>query len=500
MAEALQPFQIKNIGVYGVVREASVDSNLAPEGSVPDTINFHFDRVGAATVRPGMSALGATVLNGYPIWGLHNAQNGSMFTAVSQSGSMQIQAYNGSSWASVSTGGTANVKMRFLEAGGRTILLNYGSSSNMYSSLRFLNTSGAWATTGNPINPQAVADPTLGVVQPQFGEVYKSRIYLAGNNSSGSPAGLSRLYFSEVVNSSGNFTWAPSSNYVDINPNDGENISGLKRFSLELLVFKPNYTYRFKTAGVDPDPLIKIGTRSHESIVEGKRGIYFHHDTGFYRYTGGYPSEISRPLSDVVDSIPFGQYDDIAGWKDNDHIYWALGTVSVSETTGTMTIKNAVARFTESSDVWTIYSHAQNVRVGSDYNSTTALTRVVGLQNGVVATYNVGTTDVGEPIPYRVRTKYYEPESVSTRKVIQELTAICEKAQSSNISYRADEEVNFKPIGQLTQLVNFFNKEEIRFHRIQFQVHGVSRGEPPVFRGIEVIKGLNEGRIAYGSH
>ena len=497
MSQPMQPQQIRNIGSYGAVREASVDYSLAPEGSVPDVQNFHFDRIGAATVRPGMATLGATVAAGYPIWGLHNSQNGSMFAAISQGGSMRVYAFpSGLSWTSSLTGGSANIKVRFLEAGGRTVVLNFGNSSNMYSSIQFLTTSNTWVTTGNPINPQALTDDVAGSVQPQFGEVYKSRIYVAGGNTNGNNIASSRLHFSEVINSSGNFLWVPGTNFVDINPNDGENITGLKRFSLELLVFKPNYIYRFKTAGVDPDPLIKIGTRSHESIVEGKRGLYFHHDTGFYKYTGGYPQEISRPISDVVDSIPFGQYDDIASWKDQDHIYFAVGTVAVSETNGTMTIKNAVARYTESSEVWTVYSHGQNPSIGSDYNSGSALSRVVGLTNGVVATYNSGTTDLGEPISYRIRTKWYEFEGIAAQKIIQEMTAICEKAMGSQLAYRVDEDVTFKPIGNLNDLVNLYNKLSIRYHRIQFQLHGVSRGEAPIFRGVELIKGINEGIIA----
>ena len=64
MSQPMQPQQIRNIGSYGAVREASVDYSLAPEGSVPDVQNFHFDRIGAATVRPGMATLGATVAAG----------------------------------------------------------------------------------------------------------------------------------------------------------------------------------------------------------------------------------------------------------------------------------------------------------------------------------------------------------------------------------------------------------------------------------------------------
>src|SRR3990167_196398 len=352
----LKQKSIRPIGVYGVIRPASVDDFIVPDGAVTEVQNFKFDRVGAATLRAGITTLGATISTGatssygYPVWGLHNSQNGSIFAVISVNGSSRVYVYNGSTWASSLTGGTANVKTRFVEAGGRTVVLNFGLSTNGYSSIRFLTVNDSWVTTGNPINPQAITDQLAGSPQPQFGEYYKSRIYLAGGNTNGTNINSSRLLFSSVITSSGNFTWSPSTDFVDINPNDGESITALKRFSLELLIFKPNYIYRFRTSCVDPDPLVKVGTRSQESVVEGKRGLYFHHDTGFYRYSGGYPEEISRPIADIVDAIPFGQRDDVGAWKDSDHIYWTLaGDITVTGPKGAITIKRAVVRYTESS-------------------------------------------------------------------------------------------------------------------------------------------------------
>ena len=488
MADPLKPQQINNVGIYGVIREAEVDSRLIPEGAVTESINFHFDRKGAATVRPGMATLGGTVLTSRPCFGLHNAQSGTAIAVFSNGSSATIYTLASGAWGVSLDGGTASVSVRFVDFGSYTIALNF--MYNTYSSMRFWNAGSSrhWHHTGNPINPQNMWGYT-----PQVGEVYKSRIYLAGDTSK--EGNNSRLYFSSVISSAGNVTWTPTVDYVDINPGDGEAISALKRFSLELLVFKPNYTYRFKTSGVDPDPLIKVGTRSHESVVEGKRGLYWHHDSGFYRYSGGYPVEISRPISDIVDAIGFAQFNDIAAWTDNDHVYWSIGTVTVTEARETITYKNAVLRYTESSEVWTLYSYGSDIRRGVNYNSGTTLTRIVGNDMGVVATHNSGTTDLGEPIKYRLRTKWYEMGNIADTKLIQEMIALCEKAQGSNLAYKVDEKDEWQPIGELKQMVNTFDKLSIRFQRIKFQVHGVSRKEVPVFFGLEISKGLNEGRL-----
>lgn len=484
----LNPKKIENIGVDGLIRPASVDDNLIPETAVTESINFHFDRVGATTVRGGMEGLGSTVLASRPCVGLHNAQSGTTLAVFSNGGSSTIYSFDGSVWSVSLDGGTASVRIRFIDFGSYTIAINF--IYNTYSSMRYWNTgtSRHWHNTGNPINVQNMWGRT-----PQVGEVYKNRIYLGGDTSvEGNP---SRLYFSSVISSTGRIAWDINTDYVDIYPGDGESITALKRFALELLVFKPNYIYRFRTSGGDPDPLIRVGTRSQESIIEGKKGLYFHHDSGFYKYSGGYPVEISRPISDIVSAIPYSQFEGIISWKDDDHIYWSVGNLTITEAGLSETFKNVVVRYTESSEVWTVYSLSSDVRRGMIYTRGTTRSRVVGLDNGIVATFDSGTTDLGEPIKYRFRTKWYYTENIAERKVINELVAICEKAQATEIMYQTDENTEWKTIGQLKKMVNFFDKLNIAFHRIRFKITGVSRFEAPIFRSIEIVKGANEGLI-----
>ena len=487
----LKPQKIGNTGIYGVIRPAEVDDSLIPDGAVTESINFHFDRKGAATVRPGLTALGSTVLTSRPAFGLHNVQQSTAVAVFSNGGSSTIFSYGTSSaanaWAVSLDGGTASVRVRFVDFGSYSIALNF--NYNTYTSMRFWDGGTRnWYHTGNPINPH-----NMWGYAYQYGEVFKSRVYLFGDQSR--EGNKSRLAFSSVISSTGIITCSPTVDYVDINPGDGEGGSGLKRFSLELLCFKPNYIYRFRTSGVDPDPLIKIGTRSNESIVEGKRGLYFHHDTGFYRYTGGYPEEISRPLSDIVAAIPYSQFSKIEGWNDGDHIYWSVGNLTVQEARQAVTIKNAVLRYTESSDVWTVYSYASDIRAGLTFNNQTSVSRLVANDVGVVATHNSGTTDLGEPIKYRMRTKWLEFGTIAERKVINEMVVVCEKAQATVLMYQTDENQEWRTIADLTQMVNVFDKLSIRFNRIRFLVTGTSRSESPIFREIQIIQGTNEGVV-----
>lgn len=484
--------KIANIGVKGLIREAAVDSALIPDGAVVESVNFQFDQMGVATVRPGLTALGSTVLTARPAVGMQNTQSKTAIVVFSNGGSSTIYSYGTSSaagvWAVSLDGGTASVKIRFTDFAGYTIVPNF--AYNTLSSMRFWDGGTRnWKNTGNPINPQNMWGYNLN-----FLEVYKSRVYGAGD-----PAYPSRLFFSSVITSAGNITWSPTTDWVDINPGDGEDVTGLKNYSLELLFFKPNYIYRFKTSGVDPDPLIKIGTRSHESIVEGKRGLYFFHDTGAYQYTGGYPTELSRPITDIIQAIPYSQFANIVAWKDFDHIFWSIGTVTIPETYNSVTIKNCVLRYSESSQVWTVYSYPSDIRRAINYNSGTSLTRLVALDNGVVATQDVGVTDLGEPIKYRMKTKWYDFGEISQRKILQELVAVCEKAQASEIGYQVDDNPNVQILGELKKLFNYFpirsSSLNIKFHRIRFVVLGVARFDSPVFRSIELTNIQNEGVI-----
>ncbi|MDE1866121.1 MAG: hypothetical protein KGI08_00220 [Thaumarchaeota archaeon] len=503
----MQPQSIRNIGVYGVIRSAEVNDSLIPDGAVTDSKNFHFDRKGAATVRPGLTAIGSTVHAGNAIMSVFNAQSSTLLVGVSAGGSVSIFMYNGSGWDRTLSGDTTNTITRFVDFAGRTIRVN-----GTYDSIKVWNgsNSAGWVSSGNPINPDQFTHDTsvnTQTLRAKYIEVYKSRIYLAGD-----PTMPDRLFYSQVISSAGNLAWTPSTDFVDINPSDGENISALKRYSLELLVFKPNYIYRFKTTGVDPDPLIRIGTRSQESVIEGKKGLYFMHDTGIFRYTGGYPEEISRPISDIISSISYANIQTASSWKDADHIYWNIGTLSVTERKKTTTYANAVIRYTESSDIWTLYSYPFNPGEGATYNNGSSITQAIGLDNGVVATFNSGTTDLGEPIKSWLVTKWYEYANTSSRlsqgasglsfqvqnsiyrnKTIEEIVGICDKAQDTHIMYQVDDDdITWYDLGQMTDMISFFSNLNIKFNRIRFKIAVTSSLEAPIFQGLEITKGFVE--------
>jgi len=463
----LNPIQIRNLGVYGLIRQPEVEDNLIPDGAVTESINVHFDRKGAVTLRNGYTIIGSQISNDYSCLGLFNSlfsdsSKNCLLAVFSDGTNNDIYKSTGGAWSKSLEDDTKDLKTRFVSFANRTIRVNGTDAVKCFNGT-------TWETTGNPINPDTAP---IG----KYIEVFKSKIYILTNT---------RLNYSETVDSSGYITWDTANNYTDINPNDGEIFSGLKRFATQLLVFKPNYIYRFNTSGTDPDPLIKVGTRSNESIVEGKKGIYFHHDTGFYLYGGDYPENISLRISDIVKAIPLSYYDDISGWSDNDHIYWSVGDLTIDGESWT----NVICRYTESSKVWTIYSTADEIVWGAPYNNGTSILQVVGDNDGKIYTFDSGTTDNTTPIKFRMMTKWYELDSIFNRKTIQQINTLCLKALETHLSYQVDDwSLNhFEPIGQITKWQNYFKNLNIKGHRIRFKISGVSSQEAFIFMGIILV-------------
>jgi len=466
--------QLKNLGVYGIIRESEVDSNLIPDGALTSANNVHFDRKGAITQRNGLTVIG--LRQGGTCYGLYNA----MFSNSGSNRLMsifidgKIKIFQTGTWIPLLTD-TVNQKTRFATFADCVIRVNGTDDMKCWDG------GSIWSTSGGSINVDDMAG-----YKTKFVEIFKNRVYTAGDTNA-----PDRLYYSSIVDSWGAITWSPTTYYIDINPNDGENITALKRFSVEMLIFKPNHIYRFRTSSLDPDPLIKVGTKSQESVIEGKKGLYFHHETGFYRYNGTYPQEISRPISDFVDAIPSKNHGNIIAWRDSDHIYWSIGNVTVSGINYT----NVVLRYTESSQVWTTYSYPYQVTMACDYDDGTTLFRLVGDATGYASKYGVGTTDYGNAISYDFETKWYNFGNVTERKVLKEVIIICEKSQGIKAYYRTDDSNTWHSLGRLTSFRTKFTQLNIAFHRIRFKLQGISSQEAAIFEGFELADMVSEGDV-----
>jgi len=457
----------------GIVREAAVDSLLVPQNTCQFALNLNFDRIGAIQSRNGITALGSVISAGNSVLGMTNYRNnaGTIYQLLANiNGS--VHAYNGSSWGSIRSGLTPTAKARFTNFVDYTFMVN----GNGNQACQSYNGAGSFGSTN-----------CTNLKKGDFIDNFRSRIWIANNTTD-------KLYYSDVVTTSNTITGG--ADYIQISPQDGENITGIFRHPRALIVAKQNHMYRiFSINATDPDPFINLGTYSQESIIESKAGFHFHHPSGFYNFIfDGFQQEISKPIIDIVNAIPRLNYPNITGWPYNDHLYWSIGDITLEG----ISLTNVVCRYTISTQTWTVYNYPVEIKSTSLYDDGTNLVMALGGDAGYVYTFDSGDDDAGSPINFEFYTHWmYLSELKSTSKELTEVAAIHENAQGTNLSYQIDNDsrTKWRSIGQINQdLYNIYNVNS-KFTRIRFRINGSKVGDTFVFRGFEMLNILGVGEV-----
>jgi len=231
----------------GIIRPAAIDEIVSLPASLSLAVNFDFDRIGALQTRNGTTIVGSEIVAATPILGLHNYINnaGSIYRLLAKVGT-SVYDFNGTTWTARRTGLTASSKARFTSLVDYTFMVN-GNANQACSSYE-----------GGSFGSVNVASLPAG----DFIENYRSRIWVADSSDD-------KLYYTDVVNTDGTISGGTS--FIQISPQDGDKITGLKRSNNALLVFKKNHIYRvYSINSTDPDPFINVGTYSQESIIETK--------------------------------------------------------------------------------------------------------------------------------------------------------------------------------------------------------------------------------------
>lgn len=186
--------------------------------------------------------------------------------------------------------------------------LVFGSNTNLY---RYNNAGGSVALTGTPTNFTANqqwsfdelqdqvyggngTDPLISyngtsysivnsAIHPQFLKVRKNRLYCANANSS-------TLYFSDA----GNPASFPVNNFIQINTNDGQNITGLFAILDNLIIFKDDSVWILtgEPLGAGNTTTIgnlqlraansSVGCSAFRTIQQVDQTLFFMHYSGIY--------------------------------------------------------------------------------------------------------------------------------------------------------------------------------------------------------------------------
>lgn len=477
----------------GLINQGAVGENERPASSVMESINFHFDAIGTATLRKGSTALG-TGLGNSNVLGLHyfvDNQNAGANTQLIAVNGTQAWYLSAGVWTNVRSGLTLASKARF------TTFLNYAWMVN--------GTEATAIWDGVPSDGFVLTGNASGAPTGKFIENFITRVWIAGNATY-----PDRLYYSSVPSAAATpvVTWSTNpvsgTQWIDVSPQDGDTITGLQRFRQWLLIFKTNHIYKLLGIGqVDPDPYYAVGTSSQESVVETKLGVFFHHSSGIYVFNVyGIVQEISRPIWDIIKAIPSSAYPNIVGWieADQDHVCWELGNVTVNGTAYT----NLVVRYTLSTQVWTHYSYptamTTALRRQPLYNDGTNQYALSGDSAGNVIQLNSGLTDYGAaPLQYSLIHGWDLIDNLlSTRKTINTANFSHYRGAMSDVNYQTEiddpDNINnwSKRIGGLGAINTGFPSMGIKARKVRFRISGASTGQPFIYNGYELLDVISE--------
>ena len=176
-----------------------------------------------------------------------------------------------------------------------------------------------------------------GVPQATFGVWFHNYLFTA--NTSSNP---SRLQWSDL----GDPITFTAANFFDVNPNDGDEITGLGIINDELYVFKKNSIWAITgwsgstfsattVAGQNTNSkLYGYGCVSHQSIVSTGKNLYYLSFLGNIPHIRNFNQTVfaetieqgivSYDMEDTLDGVNKSQLSKCAGVYDGRYIYWAL--------------------------------------------------------------------------------------------------------------------------------------------------------------------------------
>lgn len=468
----------------GLINEGAVSESQMPMDAVTESLNFKFNRIGCATLREGTTLLGNALSgNMLGLYEFRDSGAGTNNQIVAVNGTVAYYLASGT-WTSKRTGLTSGAKARFMTFLDFLWMVNNNEATAIWSGVA----GDSFVTSGN-----ATSAPV-----GKFIENFRSRGWIAGSNTYPDRVWFSTLPSAETTPVIAWDTDVNTGQWIDVAPQDGENITGLKRTKKALLVFKNNHIYPiYAISQTEPDPITNVGTYSNESIVETKTGIFFHHSSGFYNYAvGGEPQEISKPISDIIKNISVTNYSKVCGWlePDGDNIVWAVGDVTING----ITYNNLEVRYTISTQTWTHYIKPTQALVASRYNDGSTIFQLVGDDDGNILKMDTGLTDNGSSIVYSLIHRWSLVDGLfSTRKNLVKALFAHQGGAGSNIAYQTEDDIQNpsdwkRKVGQLGTYNTIFPNLNIKGRKIRTRIFGSSTGEPFNYFGWELLEGSSE--------
>lgn len=476
MAKVVEDITFEPI-TEGIVSDGVASYYVSPKSSVSECENFNNDILGVLTYRPAITAAFVPDLT--------SNFASVLFQPAGSNNRIYYQEDTGLNWRDATNPVTetaytsvfpANYLPRYSIILGNLIMTNGSNSLIKY-------TTGA-ATPASIAGISGIPND-INLIDAGFG----GRIWYASSINSNN-----RVFYTDVIPAAGVASTTGTSQYLTINANNGDYVTGLIQGQQVLFVFTSNGIFRiYNTQSQDNVPVANVGVFSQECITKAIDGIYFYHSTGFYKISdNGVPQMISNRIKSLVPAST-----SCISWSVGDYVYFSfLNDFNVGAGTNS---GSRVFRYTISTQVWTVYNFFKNVI----YSAVTSIDRS-GLQRtyligsgasaNFAATFSEGDNPDGTinlsglfaddlnaiPIIGSFITNWENFGIESHIKQINGIAYPSTNATGFDVAYQVDNDnINrWRPIGKLTEksVTLFKDFISVPFNKIRFKVMGSKSG------------------------
>lgn len=251
-------------------------ANIIQDSELTVCDNFDIGRNGELTRRPGWNKINTTAFAASELKLLGHYKTATHSQLIAHQGTTFYTSTDAITWTAVA-----------------------GVYSDVQFGLQYTDKFYVLRSTGTILEWNGTAFTDLaGTPAATFGYVHKDRLFLF-NTASTTLA--SRLRFSDIAD----FTSWPSTNFIDVNPGDGDWCVGMAVLSDILIVFKSQTIWGLYATGDPANWTLRLisneyGTVSHYSIVPVENFLYFVSAKGVYKTEGVSFEEISYPIKNEL--------------------------------------------------------------------------------------------------------------------------------------------------------------------------------------------------------
>lgn len=281
--------EVLRLGPFTGGLNTASDPALVQDTELIDCLNLELDIDGSLVSRPAIQVTFQGAQNERLLIFGSVVFSGTLYLFATRAGGTYVSSNAGSSWSALAPGGARECKT--MEVYNNTVWLPATPSS--------ANGGMSWTPSGGAVAQAAMPRGEKCVV-------HKNRLYICPGNTA--TANESRLSFSQ----SADFTTWPGTNFIDVQPGDGDTLNNVAVYQDNLLLFKGESTH-ILAYDLDPvDAILReinpvVGSTGSFGVVQYENTIYSMHRNKVYEITNFNFSLLNLKVPLVFDnSLPSG--------------------------------------------------------------------------------------------------------------------------------------------------------------------------------------------------